>query len=307
MTNVIVVIRSVGERTLPLCRALVLREVAADRVHVIHEQPFEAALRSCYQIGLASSAEWMITVDADVLPREGAIGALLNAAQRAPARVPQVEGMIHDRLIGDWRAAGHRAYRTKFLHLALNAIPADGTTLRPEWSTLDQLDRLGHPSQQCAVLFGMHDYEQFYRDLYRTGFVHGQKHTHWLADVVPAWRNRLSTDDDLRVALRGFSDGLQAPETARIDARAYVDAAARALLDLGLTEKMPLPDDDTTIRRIAVMQSSLATAGPRGTATHLERLTVNYRRLGLARLVPYFAGGLLLELGSRLRNLADTR
>ncbi len=306
MNNIIVVIRSAGERTLPLCVSLLRQEVNGDRVHVIHEQPFEAALRACYQLGMASTAEWMITVDADVLPRRGAVRELLDVAQNLPPNVVQVEGLVHDRLLGGLRKAGHRAYRTKLLSLALQAVPPDGTTIRPEFETLETLAQRGYPSQECQVQFGLHDHEQYYRDLYRTGFVHGQKHAHWLADVVPNWRRHLSSDNDLRVALRGFCDGLQALEAARIDVRNYGDSATIALAEMGLTEKEPLEADEISIERIVALQASYISSAPVNGST-VRRLISNYRRLGLLRILPHVAGGLLLAIGGRLRHDRDAQ
>ena len=65
--NIIAVIRSVNERTFPACYATIARDIPSENIYVVNERPFEVALRKTYQIGIESKAEWMMTVDADVL------------------------------------------------------------------------------------------------------------------------------------------------------------------------------------------------------------------------------------------------
>lgn len=303
MSGVIAVVRAAGERTLPACLALLRRDLPSTPIHVVREQPFEEALRACYRIGMESQAEWMLTVDADVLPRRGAVDALLAEARRLPSTVAQVEGLVHDRLFGGLRKAGHRIYRTASLPCALQAVPADGTTIRPEFATLQALAASGQRSHECAVVFGLHAYEQFFADLYRTAFVHAQKHAHWMVDVVPRWRENAHIDAELKVALRGFCDGLQSVDAARIDKRMYTESAARALEDLGLSERADLSIDDEQLDGFDRMQPSLLT----GAASTRERLASNYRRLGLVRVIPHLTGGVLLAIGHRLRRLAEER
>jgi len=312
MSEPIVVIRAADERTLPLCRTLLEQQVPPHRIHTVREQPFEAALRACYRLGLESSAEWMITVDADVLPRAGAVQALLDVALSMPPDVVQVEGLVHDRLAGGLRKAGHRAYRTSILSTALPLIPANGTTIRPEFSTLSALAERGHRSHECQVFFGVHDHEQYFRDVYRTSFVHGQKHTAWLADIVPTWRDAMSSDDDLRMALRGFCDGVQSLQSARIDVRDFHESSARALIDLGLSEKQPLVDDGINMARVTALHASFAALADaaradavRAARSTRQRLFANYRRFGLRRYLIHVAGGILLSIGARLRQDGD--
>jgi hypothetical protein len=217
-----------------------LRQIPEATLHVVNERPLEAALRACYRIGLDSGATWMVTLDADVLLRDGAVGELLEIARRLPDRYVKLQGLIHDKLRGRNRQGNPYVYRTKHLQRALSCLPRDGEEIRPESSTLERLSRAGYPSYTCKTLTGFHDFEQFYRDLYRKAFVHGQKHPQWVKDTLPHWRDAAERDRDFQVTMRGFLDGFQAKESARVDVRQYAEQAERALRELGLEEKTPL-------------------------------------------------------------------
>lgn len=307
-STLIAVVRSAGERTLDICRRLLESELSERRVHVIAERPFEKALTHCYEIGLQSGAEWMLTVDADVLVRPGAVGELLSVARELPPNFVQLEGLVQDKLKGGYRKAGHRIYRASLLHHALASIPAAGAEIRPEFSTLERLVELGYPSFECDVVFGVHDYEQYFRDLYRKAFVHGQKHPEWAVERVPIWRDHAGLDPDLRVALRGFCNGLESGTRARIDVGAYEDLAALALSSLGLTEKEPMRAEPTVLNRIETWRSDLLRVGPvREPRTRRERIGEAHRRLGPFRLLPYAAGSVLQVLGRFLQGLAGRK
>ena len=81
--------------------------------------PLELTLRRCYEVGINSGVPWMMTLDADVLLREGAVADFLTAAEALPPEYFQLEGLLHDKLSGLCRNVGHRMYRTQYLDIAL--------------------------------------------------------------------------------------------------------------------------------------------------------------------------------------------
>ena len=301
----VVVIRAAGERTFEACRHFLLREVPLDLLHVVQERPLEAALRKCYRIGMESGAEWMVTVDADVLARAGGVAALLEVARGLPERYVKVEGLVHDKLRGGYREGGPYVYRVKHLPMALPAVPDAGTQIRPEFSTLQRLSSLGYPSFKCSEVLGIHDYEQFYRDLYRKAFVHGQKHSHWLAEVLPRWRQLADSDADFSVAMRGYCDGFQTSAVAPIDVRAYGDRAMRALTELGLEEKPGLETNPASMSAIEAIQDRvLETPRETNQDSIAVRVAKTYRKLGGLRLGMFVVGSLLNRVGDRFRRAA---
>ena len=304
--DLVVVVRASGERTRDGCLGLLAREVPSANIREVTERPFEASLRECLKIGTRSGVEWMLTVDADVLVRPGAVRELYEAAKALPKNFIQVEGLILDKLYGGYRKAGHRIYRTAYLGEALKAIPRDGTEIRPEYAMLERMASVGHPSREASIVFGIHDFEQYYGDLYRKAFVHGQKHSHWLQDAVPAWRSAASNDSDLRVVLKGFCDGLQAQELARIDTQQYEGAAREAVGSLGLTEKTAIQSGAEGLASLSDQVNNLLARHPMAKPlTTSVRLAENLKRLGFLRWLPYLAGGVLLALGSQLRRVAE--
>jgi hypothetical protein len=222
-----------------------------------------------------------------------------------PTHFAQIEGLIHDKLLGGYRPAGHRIYRTAHLPAALEALPAPGTELRPEFETLQRLERRGFPSAQCDVVFGIHDYEQYYRDLYRKAFVHAQKHPYWLSGRVAQWRKLAETDPDFAVATRGFLDGFQSRKRAVIDAGQYVTRADEGVHDLGLEEKPELGAADAALVTLDGLVAGVLSEPVGSVGAARKKFATAYRRLGPARMVAYVLGSALYHAGTRLRRMVE--
>jgi hypothetical protein len=306
----IVVIRTAGERTFEACRALILRQIPEDRLHVVDERPFEAALRRCYQIGIESDAEWMITVDADVLLRDGAIEGLLAEATAMPRDHFQIEGMVFDKLTNRARWAGYRCYRTEHLAEAQTHLPADRAEIRPEFNTLERMAAKGKHYLRSGEIYGIHDFDQYYADIYRKALVHAEKHPFWVMEMLKHWKRHARDDADMRMALRGAADGLATLEPPRIDLRDFQVGAERALQELGLAEKPPMEVADLVGDQVAAVLRSddfvvEAIPFPHG-GTRLQRFTARYQRLGLWRFVPYVLGSALCDAGNAIKRLAKT-
>jgi hypothetical protein len=234
-----IIIRTAGERTVEACRDLIARQAGAIPIEIVAERPFEAALARTYEIGLDLGRDWTMTLDGDVLLRRGALDAFLAAAARVPEKYAQVEGRIYDKLLGTYRQAGHRLYRTRVLERARDFIPAPGTEIRPEFSVLRQLALSGSPSRRMATVVGIHDYEQYYADLLRKAFVHGNKHREFAAWFTERARARVAQDADFLVLLRGYWKGLENSDPVFID-RSSMKEAGAILAAMGLEEKEPL-------------------------------------------------------------------
>jgi hypothetical protein len=272
---------------------------------VVHEIPFEVALRRTYELGIESGVEWMVTVDGDVLPRKGAVGDLLEEASRLPPHYFQIEGLVRDKLMGGFRKAGHRAYRVRYLERALEEIPTAGSEIRPERRTLARMEALGHPSRVCKLVFGLHDFEQYFRDIYRKAYVHSHKHEHWISEVVPQWMADAAADPDFLIAIRGFCSGLALDREVRIDAGERVAEAERAVTEAGLTEKDVLTAEADSLSRIREVQSWLPRRLRGGFfARRGVKIRDSYRRLGLLRTIPDSLGSILRDAGAALQRAA---
>jgi hypothetical protein len=304
-----VALRSAGERSFHACKALLLAQVPESCVQVVTEVPFESALMKTYEIGIECGDEWLMSLDADVFLREGAVATLFSAAKNLPRRYFQIEGLVQDKLTGIYRKAGHRMYRTKYLKTALRLMPAPNTEIRPEYVTLQRMEATGFPSLEIKSVMGVHDYEQFFRDIYRKAFVHANKHQIWLPQLISRWKKLAVEDDDFLIALRGLYDGLVSLANVKIDTRDYGAAARRAIGDLGLQEKPPLSVQAIDFKQIeAILADSddiINNQTSRSLEARLERFRSRYYRLGALRMVPYLFGSILCDIGTKIKQLAD--
>lgn len=237
------VIRSCGERTEQLCLELARRQLPeGSSAEVVRDVPFERTLRHCYLSGLRSGHRWMLTLDADVLVSPAAVALLLAAAEQMPAHYFQLDGLVLDKITGIHRSAGNRVYRTAMLERAVPMIPAEQTTIRPESHVLNLMAEAGFPSRAVDVPVGLHDFEQAYADIYRTAFVHARKHPSWLRGMMARCERFGRDDQDFVVAGRALADGARHTGPLAIDKRISAELAARALADLGITEKALIAD-----------------------------------------------------------------
>jgi hypothetical protein len=233
-----IIIRTAGERTVGACWELAAQQAEGITIEVIKESPFEAALQKTYEIGIGLGRPWTMTLDGDVLLRAGALSAFLAAAEALPDDYVQVEGRVHDNFFGSYRHAGHRIYRTSLLPEALKLVPLPGEQIRPEFSIIHRLALLGLRSRRLSLVMGVHDHEQFYRDVYRKAFVHGKKHPEFAAKLVTRARSKVADDPDFLVFLRGLWNGLEHSGPVSIDVKKFGNIDSM-LSEMSLAEKTP--------------------------------------------------------------------
>lgn len=314
-TDLIAVIRSTHERTSDLCRVSIQNQIPKENVFIINEYPFEKALRTCYEIGIDGGSRWMLTVDADVLLKEGAIQSFLRGAEDLPDHFFQIEGLLHDKLTGMYRNVGHRLYRTQYLKLAIKHIPDPGETIRPEFETVNHMKKLGYDSAIISQVFGIHDYEQYFSDIYRKAFTHAKKHQDRLSVFADLWSREMTLDNDFVVAMRGLYDGLMFKGKVAIDSREFVERSRSALSELGLSEKGELhPAEDifpltqSVLEKVGPVPSKIITEIRTSELMKMsrnQRLRKEWRRLGTLRFILYYLGSTLRFVGNEIRKRAD--
>lgn len=312
LADVHVVVRSAGERTVDTCLELLRQQAGEATVDVICERPFERALKVTCNRGIAGGRKWTMTLDADVLLREGAVRRLVEAAAAMPESFAQVEGQIYDKVSGTHREAGQRIYRTALLPQVLEAVPEPGVELRPEYATLKRLDAAGHPSRRVALVVGVHDHEQYFTDLLKKAGLHALKHDYLLVPFVRRARSRMEADPDFKVILEGLWMGLQHGRSWLASPSAHADSLAR----LGMREKPPLRTGEIGYQRV---EHWLAEAGPaqqfnewakgrRKETAPTRSWTGQFAEQWQAR--PWWRSGLhlagsgLMKLGGRMKSLA---
>jgi hypothetical protein len=238
--QVCVLIRSVGERTETVCRELILsQDIPPENIIVIKKTPFTLALQAAFETGIAYNCPWTFCVDADVLLLPGSIQKMLALAEKQKSNVCEIQGRVLDKFLGGPREAGNHLYRTSLLKIALENLPLDPNTLRPETDTLSTMKQKGYPHVSVSLLVGIHDFEQYYRDIYRKCFVQAHKHLEYSQIYLTYWPSRTIQDSDYEVALNAYFDGIKYLGNVQIDAEQ--DIYAQFYEKLSLAEKPEIP------------------------------------------------------------------
>jgi len=237
MSNLSIVVRSADERTTTSCVVLLQELFPHHTIHVTNECPFSAAIRRTFAIALEEGREWTLCIDADVLATKD-IYALIEKSLDVDQSVFQIQGLVLDKFIHCLRPAGNHLYRNAYMKQAMEHIPHEGTSLRPETDMLTQMARLGYPWKQVDVVVGLHDYEQYHHDIFRKCFVHAHKHS-WLDTILEAfWESQSKKDDDYYVALLGYRFGKKYNGTVLID-RNHMEGTVCEMLN---NEKIAMKD-----------------------------------------------------------------
>jgi len=303
--DVVVIIRSAGERTTEACYHLVSKQVPAHSVEIIQERPFELALKKTYQIGMQRQTRWTITLDADMLLRDGAIESYVLEADKMPKHAILLIGMLYDKLIGIYRQGGVRVYRTALLDEALKHIPQVHTQERPEAYILNSMEAIGYPPIRNHLICGIHDYEQYYRDIYRKTFVYASKHPEFYAQMLSRWKALSDKDADFLVALKGLSDGIMSREIPKIDIGAYPKTLFPILEQFELKEKTDLVLNSLSVDYV---EKVLMQVPPYLKQNRLNykwlRMKDHFSKLGPLRMFPFFIGSLLQHSGQFFKTLA---
>jgi len=237
LSNCVVVIRTTGERTLPVLKAKLLEEVSINDLHIVQEEPFEKALQSCYRIGLQSGKKWLITFDADILPKKNILNELLRFSKTINDNVFMYNGYVYDKFMLKYRRAGYRVFKTKALEMALSYLPEPGNELRPESYVINKMLDKGYVKKNFQYFGGLHDYYQKYEDIYRTVYLHSNKHFKRCLNVFDQWVDKSKIDYDYIIAIRAFSDAIIYKDKAITDSRFYKGKYELARSQLDLIEK----------------------------------------------------------------------
>lgn len=218
ISDVLVIIRTVGERTEKACYKLIRQQgVREENIVIIREVPFSASLFKSYEAGIKKGLKWTLCVDADVLLRTDSISTAIDIMEGQSSNVFELQGYMLDKFFGGPREAGFHLYRTALLEKGLEFIPKENN-IRPETKTLSKMHELGFPFLRVPLLFGLHDFEQYYSDIFRKCFVQAHKHLYRSELLISVLRDGMDTDPDLKVGLDGFVAGLYHPGEVAIDA-----------------------------------------------------------------------------------------
>jgi hypothetical protein len=227
--NLGIVVRGVGERTTDACVRLLSQEFPNLPIVVTNQTPLSEGVKAGFMAALELGRDWSLIVDADTLTTPGSTERLLKHADK---RTFWIQGNTKCKFLGT-RQGGNYLYQT---HLLEKVIPLiERNMIRPENVVADIMTKGGYKSRYVPeVITCLHDYEQYYRDIYRKFIVHGIKFRKRMESFKR--RERKNKDKDFYVALRAL-EIQQDPKKFIVDAsRDYSPEIKR----LGLAEKGPL-------------------------------------------------------------------
>lgn len=308
--NVSIIIRSAGERTEELCHKLISEQgVDQKNLFTVCEAPFSASLRKSFKVGIERGLTWTFCIDADVLLRPGAIADMLRLAEEKDKNVCEIQGLVLDKFFGGPRDAGNHLYRTSLLDKVITKIPIEGEAIRPEHTTLQRMKNDEYSWLTVPCLIGIHDFEQYYRDIFRKCFVQAHKHEYHADLFLSVWRKKASIDKDYWIALHGFAAGVKYYDDVRIDIRQEI--YEQEYMALNIDEKKILSPEELSgedIERIIrgweepeLYNRKFPTKLGLSPTPLKEQIKNRLHILGPIKIFPYSAGCLFNCIGNKLK------
>lgn len=209
--NVTAIIRTVGERTEQICLHHIAEELPERNIHVIRDLPLKQSTIRLAQIAVEENRPWTLMLGADYIPRIGFIADLFEVSKTASDNIQFIKGTIIDKFLFELRGdvGGPLLQRTNLLKEWLEILPSIQNKSTTEASCQGHFYRKGYKAHRGKTWLALHDYEQHYKDIYRSMFVGGRKHRKYANKLLPRWQELSKTDKDYRVALHAFKKGRQ--------------------------------------------------------------------------------------------------
>jgi len=230
-----IIVRSCGERTEQKCIQLAKQH---GRAHVVNALPFGETLRQSYELGQTFKQDWIPMVDADVLLYPGTLKTAVTMLKSMNKNIFCWDGSTKDKIMIKKRRAGIHIYRRDLLSQAMQYI--EDNQLKPESHVRREMQKNhGAVTHAEGFLFGMHDFEQYYRDLWRKSFAQSRKLAGMIRRnprILKTWSLMSMRDNDYKVILAAHKLGRTYRGDIVIDARKNYGASS-GLKKLGLKEK----------------------------------------------------------------------
>jgi|GEM_PF-3933398 len=322
LNEVTVIVRSIGERTTEACETLLEKQVPAENVTHVKDLSAPDSVFRPYEIGIAEDRTWTLVVDADMLPNSTMVEDIIRVAEKGSTTSFAFEAHVRDKFFGGNRIAGNTLYKTRYLNRALDlgkrSNPEEG---RPESAVINLMSEEGYEIERVPEVVGIHDYEQYYKDIFRTAHGYYNNHKHYVPILESYWQ-REDQDDDFRLIRSVIENVRDRGHSKNANISDQFDSAeiARFLSELRLTEKDPLNIEDVTKKRIDRLCRSQPTTEFHNCQSlmdirasrvwsHLPKIVrgyiILYYQIGLQRSVPWLLGNLFATTGNKLKQYAE--
>jgi hypothetical protein len=240
-----VIIRSSGERTVPVLRNLLGKQLAEEQLFEVNEVPNSRALKKAFKIASRQNRPWLLLIDGDILPFRQIIDRTLQIADGLDERVYCIQCNNVDKMMRLYRPSGIHMYRTALIDKALKLIPEENTMMRPESTTMGSMEEQGYPTLFAEEVLALHDFEQYYKDLYRKGYFCTHKFTDKIPYLKKIWGRLAEENNDYKVLLEGLKKGESYEGLVVSNVEQFNKMnIPRILSENGIAEKDKLNEDD---------------------------------------------------------------
>lgn len=228
-----IIVRAIGERTEKEC---IRRCSLQGHVSVVREYPFGESIRKTYKLALSFIGQkWIPVIDADVLLNNDCLKQAVQRLQDKSNNIFCWDGHTNDKIMGKNRRAGVHIYNQNLLERGLRFI--DNNHIKPETNVRKKMLQQGFLTyKDQKFIFGLHDYEQYYRDLWRKAICQTKKLAKMTGARPAKWKKLARKDNDFYVIYEAYKWAKKNNPDILIDARMNFDAKWH-LDNLGIEEK----------------------------------------------------------------------
>lgn len=216
--DITVILRSVGERTEQVCLSHIKQEIPEGNISLIKNKSLSESTIELCKTAIKSGRPWTLLIGGDYIPRPGFLGKLHLGAKLATQNTQLVKGTIIDKFAMELRGerGGPHLYRTDLLKTWLQILPDVDNGITTEAQCQKYFYKKGYIAQRNTFWVALHDFEQHYKDIYRSMFVYGRK---WpkLQELLPRWERAALNDNDFKVALYAYQKGAEYKKTVNAD------------------------------------------------------------------------------------------
>jgi len=244
-----VIIRTTGERTLDACRNYLLDYF--DDVAVIRDAPFEKTYQRFIKEALHSPKEFILSVDADVLPYQYFAKEIVRLVS---VKYPFdfLAFSCRDKFLNCIRPVGVRVYTQKGIKEISKNLLLEKDLSEGEYR-LESKNIKAAIKRDSTLVYketlkevGMHDFQQYYRDIYRKGVFHAKKHANFIdhhKGLKLFWEAKQEEDKDYLVFNLGFKKGQELKSKLICDCKLITYDPSAIFEEFNIEEKTPFDDE----------------------------------------------------------------
>lgn len=214
-----IIIRGIGERTEREC---IRRCGLQGETYLVREYPFGASIRKSYELAMSFNQKWVPIIDADVLLHNDCLRKALQILNRKSNKIFCWDGTTNDKIMMKNRRAGVHIYNRDMLFVALQFI--DNKQIKPETYVRKRMLKLGCITYKDDFVFGIHDYEQYYRDLWRKAVCQTKKLVGMTGKRPAKWKRASKRDKDFLVIYEAYKWAMKHKPRIIIDGRLDFEA-----------------------------------------------------------------------------------